>query len=568
MKHLDSFAQDVGTPLLVMHDAASASLLAAHDPDWEVHPIDGALPDSRRWAGVAVVVADRGALRRAIGTLPRLGRTRAVACVLTDEDHPAHVAPRPDWPAITRLSARRLASGGAMTVLHLHGPVAAHAVLRELGRVAGTSLPAPARILLESPVRSRRFTLPPEIVVVADSTVTIHDYAPDVAPPPVVVTDPLLARGPLDEGVVNPIGFHSEHDQKIAALDAAQEVSARTVAELRGHQAVRVDWAAPTPELARTVAALAMAGIPLVGSPPPPEARPGLGMGLFAALSVDPDVTDPLRREEHSIRVRRAALLSHSGPGWRSRVAEAAGRIGTRFPSCSVVLATRRPHQLDAALQQVSQQRGIDLELVVAAHGFEPDLHRVREQLPGRPVEVVSVTPDTLFGNVLNAGVAASSGDIVVKMDDDDFYGPDFLLDLFLAREYSGADVVGTPAELVYLEDLDRTVRRGGTARDTSERFANMVAGGTITVRRDLLAAVGGFSPVRRFVDQQLFHAVLAAGATIYRSHGLGFMLRRSSDGHTWTVDDQHFLDEKRLRDRWDGFVPTRILRPAAVETT
>lgn len=568
MKQLDTFAQDVGAPVLVLHDAASASLFATHDPDWEVHPIDGALPDSRRWAGVAVVVANRGALRSAMGTLPKLGRTRAVACLLTDEDDPAHVAPRPDWPPITRLSARRLSSGGAMTVLQLQQPVPAHAVIRELARVAGTSLPAPARILLESPTRSRRFTLPPEIVVVADSSVTVHDYATDVAPAPVVVTDPLLAHGPLDEGVINPIGFHSEPDQGIAVLDAAQEVTARTMATLRSHQAVRVDWAAPTPELAHTVAAIAMAGIPLVGGPPPTEVRPWLGERLFAALVDDPDVTDPLLREEHSIRVRRAALLTHSGPGWRSRVTEAAGRTSTRFPSCSVILATRRPHQLNAVLEQVSRQRGIDLELVVAAHGFEPDLHQVREQLPGRAAEVVSVPPDTLFGDVLNAGIAASSGDIVVKMDDDDFYGPDFLLDLFLAREYSGADVVGTPAELVYLEDLDRTVRRGGTARDTSERFANIVAGGTITVRRDLLAAVGGFSPVRRFVDQQLFHAVLAAGATIYRSHGLGFMLRRSSGRHTWTVDDQHFLDENRLRDQWDGFVPTRILRPDDVEAT
>jgi hypothetical protein len=210
----------------------------------------------------------------------------------------------------------------------------------------------------------------------------------------------------------------------------------------------------------------------------------------------------------------------------------------------------------------------VEVELVVAAHGFEPDLARLLDQHPGLNLRVVSLPPETLFGDVLNAGVRVSSGDVVVKMDDDDFYGPHFLLDLLLARDYSGADVVGTPAEFVFLEDLDRTVRRAGTPRDASERFASIVAGGTIMISRELLVSVGGFQPVRRFVDQQLFHAVRSVGGTIYRSHGLGFMLRRSSDGHTWTVGDEHFLDADRLRAEWDGFVPTRILEPDDLETT
>ncbi len=567
MKQLSTFAREVGTPVLVLHDAASAGAVADLEPDCEVHATTGPFPDSRPWAGVALVVADRGALRTVSGILPRLGRTRALACLLTDDDRPAQLGPRPDWPPVARLSSRTLPSGGSLTVLHLEGAMPAHLVLRELARLAGTSKPAPGRILLESPTHGRRFTLPPEIVVVADDTVPVQEYDASVAPPPVVVADVELARGPLDEGVINPIGFHSDPDQGIAELDRTREVSAGTVSALRSHQGVRVSWADPTPELARTVAALAMAGIPLLGDPPPNSTRAWLGEGLFEALAGDADVTDPLRREEHSVRLRRAALLTHSGPGWRSRVTAAAGRTGSRFPSCSVVLATRRPHQLDSAVGQVARQRGVDVELVVAAHGFDPDVSHLRDRYPALALDVVTLPPDTLFGDVLNAAVAASSGDVVVKMDDDDFYGPHFLLDLLLAREYSGADIVGTPAEFVFLEDLDRTIRRHGTARDASERFAGIVAGGTITVSRELLAALRGFQPVRRFVDHQLFHAARAEGATIYRTHGLGFMLRRSSDGHTWTVGDEHFLDEDRLRQEWDGFVPTRILEPDDQET-
>lgn len=562
MKQLRKFARLVGEPVLVLHDDESTDLLATLEADWEVHPVGGPLPDQQRWAGVALVVADRGSLRRVAGVVPRLGRTRAIACLLTDENTPPYLAPRPDWPPVTRLASRRLVTGGALTVLRLEAAMPAHLVLRELARMSGTSQPDPGRIVLATPGLRRRFTLPPQIVVMADRRLPVQEYDPRVAPAPAVVADPALARGPLDEGVINPIGFHSEPEHGIAVLEGAEEVSARTVIALRSYQGVRVSWAEPTPDLARTVAALAMAGIPLLGDPPPPDMRDWLGQSLADALSWDVDVTDPLRREEHSIRLRRAALLLHSGPGWRARVTEAAGGTATRLRSCSVVLATRRPHQLDNALAQVARQQGVDLELVVAAHGFRPDVGQVRAQLPGRTVDVVSLPADALFGDVLNAGVNASSGEIVVKMDDDDFYGPHFLLDLLLAREYSGADIVGTPAEFVYLEDLDRTVRRHGTRRDASERFAGLVAGGTISVPREVLAAVGGFQPVRRFVDHQLLHAARAAGATVYRTHGLGFMLRRSSGGHTWQAGDDHFLDTDRLRQEWDGFVPTRILEP------
>jgi hypothetical protein len=122
---------------------------------------------------------------------------------------------------------------------------------------------------------------------------------------------------------------------------------------------------------------------------------------------------------------------------------------------------------------------------------------------------------DAIFGDVLNAGLAAAGGELVVKMDDDDWYGPDFLLDLLLARHYSGAEVVGTTAEFVYLTASNRTVRRN----KPTEVAARSVAGGTMLLGRDHLRSLGGFRRVRRFVDASLLSAVHATGGTVYRAH-------------------------------------------------
>ena len=46
----------------------------------------------------------------------------------------------------------------------------------------------------------------------------------------------------------------------------------------------------------------------------------------------------------------------------------------------SVVLATKRPEMLAFALRQVAKQRGVDLQLVLAPHGFTPDADVLRER--------------------------------------------------------------------------------------------------------------------------------------------------------------------------------------------
>ncbi len=296
---------------------------------------------------------------------------------------------------------------------------------------------------------------------------------------------------------------------------------------------------------AALAAVLSMAGVPVV----------------LEDSEVRVDLADPSAREEHSVRQRRMAHATWSTAAWRRRTAE---RIGVRVaaePSVSVVLATRRPEMLGFALRQVRRQRGVDLQLVLATHGFEPDAGEVREHGPERVV-VRPQDSSVLFGDVLNAGVQAADGDLVLKMDDDDWYGRDFVADLLLARSYSGAEMVGTPAEYHYLAERDVTVRRGHQA----ERYAPFIAGGTMLVERGLLREVGGFRSVRRYVDAQLIAAVQRAGAATYRTHGLGYLLRRNASGHTWQVDLDYLLDPSRVAEIRPGFAPSALLEVDEVD--
>lgn len=96
---------------------------------------------------------------------------------------------------------------------------------------------------------------------------------------------------------------------------------------------------------------------------------------------------------------------------------------------------------------------------------------------------------DTDLGSMLHLLAERADGRYVSKWDDDDIYGPDHLLDLVLAHDYSNADLVGKGAEFVHLEASDVTIRRFAIG---AERPAVTLAGGTLLLERDRLRDLGG----------------------------------------------------------------------------
>ncbi|TMR13094.1 glycosyltransferase family 2 protein [Nonomuraea turkmeniaca] len=379
---------------------------------------------------------------------------------------------------------------------------------------------------------------------------------------------------PVDERLVNPMGFVTTPSRGMASLAERDGrwsvvldgkvvtsfaesggVTDADVARLRQVRGVEVDWrhAHSGPLTAvRVLAGLATAGVPLVADVVPRWAG-ALGNDVIELVERCPDLADELRREEHSIRLRRAALRMHGvAARW-----EQMGAPAPAPPLTSVLLATRRTDMVSFALDQIARQRDVQLEVILALHGVpkgHPDVAAAIAAYEG-PLTVYEADHQTIFGEVLNEAAARASGSFLLKMDDDDWYGPDFLSDLLLAHSYSGAQVVGTVPEFVYLSSIDVTVHR----QQITEQITSFVAGGTILVERSAFQAVGGFRPLRRSVDTQFQEALQAAGGQIYRTHGLGYILRRGpAANHTWQEPIGTFL--QRNRRQWRGFRPNALM--------
>lgn len=569
-------------------------------------------------ATVVVSAATLADLRRVLPALDRLGSATRVVVLVLDQGGdrlavPGQVDPR---VAVVGASAAPLAGSAGWRVEVRHaGPVPAAPVVRAavrgtgarpwrsaLGLRVGLLAPVPGDWVPADPLARtvEAAAGPVDRPNVDVLLVPVDGAAPPGAPAVTVPAAPTWrelatatsgrlrsavltderAVPPVDDGVLNPIGFRAagcagtgelagacdgsgwvvrQEGRELRRLPADGRVTDADVRSLRGLDAVDVRWdrSAGPASAVRVVVQLAAAGVPLLSGPVPSWAVRLLGPAVVAALTATRwAAQDELGREEHSVRLRRAALAGHSCEArWRQLLA------GSALPvppprQVSVVLATRRPDMVGFAVDQVRRQRGVPVQLVLVLHGFSatsPQVVDALRELPF-PHEVVERPAQEVFGAVLNAGVRRCDGDAVAKMDDDDWYGPHHLADLAAAQRWSGSEATGSAADYVYLEPLDLTVRRAFP----SEIYAPYVAGGTLFVDRQALAAVGGFRSVPQNVDGNMLRDLHAAGGRVYRTHALGFVLRRTAHGHTWSADLTYFL--RGRGPQWRGFRPSREL--------
>lgn len=260
---------------------------------------------------------------------------------------------------------------------------------------------------------------------------------------------------------------------------------------------------------------------------------------LYRLMTDDVSGIDVWARELLSVRMRRTALRDHLL------------RSGWSPPQVSILLATRRPRFLSWILDAVTRQTYPNLELVLALHGGPfVDVGSNITKLQ-HPVKIVQVPAREPLGAVLNAAVAAASGTLLAKMDDDDLYGDDHIWDLVLAHKYSGALLVGKWSEFVYLAASDQTIHR---SRGCNEDYQGNLTGGTMLISRSALDRVGGWKRTPWSVDSALIGEFVQARQRIYRTHGLGYMVVRHGNKPTFNVSDLQFLVEA---DRiWRGWKP------------
>ncbi len=217
-------------------------------------------------------------------------------------------------------------------------------------------------------------------------------------------------------------------------------------------------------------------------------------------------------------------------------------RPATALPTVSALVSTNRPSQLEHVLRTVSGFHGVEVELNLLTHGHTVNAAEVRafaRDLGLEHLNLLSAEDDVPLGECLNRLVAASAGQVLTKVDDDDLYGPEYLRDLLYARRFSGADLVGKQAHYMHFESSGATMVRNP---EREHRWTHFIMGPTLTGSRDVFEE-NPFSALGRGEDTDFLQRVIAAGGRIYSADRYNFMqVRSASAAHTWDISDRELM--------------------------
>lgn len=252
-------------------------------------------------------------------------------------------------------------------------------------------------------------------------------------------------------------------------------------------------------------------------------------------------LSNPYEAERYAITCGRQTVIEHNPLTVVSKILLDIGLIDTppEPPRVSVVLSMRRPQFLQQILNQLDKQTLRPHEVILMLHGV-PEEEKIQAEetieLSDLVIKHEFVPESVLFGDVLNMAIDKAEGEFVTKVDDDDYYGENHLLDLYAAHLSSRADFVGKWNHWVYIQADDETI---SWTPEESCKYVRHIPGGTLFGKTSTFREIK-FGKVRRAIDSELYRRAIKRGATLYSTHRYNY-IRVRHDDHTYTATNADF---------------------------
>ena len=265
-------------------------------------------------------------------------------------------------------------------------------------------------------------------------------------------------------------------------------------------------------------------------------------------------------------RMREAHLgyrYVHTHHTYRQRMKKIFQEVGVKSegsagqPSVSVVIATCRPDNVKFAIENYRKQAYAEKELLLVLNNAVFDVQSIEAQMKDlHNVRIVQVDGRVTLGESLNRGVEEASGDYIAKMNDDNYYGENYLSDMMLAADFSEAEILGKGTYFVHMEREDVMALRNVAPE---HEYGSYVSGGTLTVRRNILREIP-FPNRTRGEDSALLENASKAGCGIYSADVFNFLqVRRANiNRRTWKMEESEYL--KRCTNVRSGLEWERVM--------
>jgi cellulose synthase/poly-beta-1,6-N-acetylglucosamine synthase-like glycosyltransferase len=230
------------------------------------------------------------------------------------------------------------------------------------------------------------------------------------------------------------------------------------------------------------------------------------------------------------------------------------------FPLVSIITPTKRPENFEKAFKSYKNQKYPHKEWIVilnSSQNIPADIKRKCEQNPD--IRLLQLHEEKNIGICLNVGIEKAVGDYWFKMDDDDLYGPNYILDMMFEVRSIDADIFGKPRGFILFKKTNKLILRSEalTSQNIYSKGKNVshICGATISGKMNIFPRIKFSEERRANVDSDFVRQCIDDPVTsVYLSNVYGFVTVREKDNskHTWSADETLFKRASYLNNKKD----------------
>lgn len=202
----------------------------------------------------------------------------------------------------------------------------------------------------------------------------------------------------------------------------------------------------------------------------------------------------------------------------------------------SVVTSTKRPWEIKNIVDNYDRQSFKQKQLIVIIHHNKSYKHKIEAQYSKREDIIVEQLPENIsLGNCLNYGYSKARYKYIAKFDDDDYYGPHYLQEMYDTFLTNDCDIVCKASIFYYLLSEKKLVLIPYLIKENSA--ARRGSGATICITQEVFRKMQ-YSDLRRGVDIDFFIRARKLELSIFSTTSYNFLCIRSEDEmkHTWQI--------------------------------
>ncbi|MBZ9622606.1 glycosyltransferase [Clostridium sp. FP2] len=215
-------------------------------------------------------------------------------------------------------------------------------------------------------------------------------------------------------------------------------------------------------------------------------------------------------------------------------------------PGVSIIACTNKPNYIDNIFINYARSNYPIKELLLIINNNKISLNDCMLKTTNfNNVKIFQLDETCTLGECLNLGVDKSKYDYISKMDDDDYYGSNYLEDNMNVFKYTDAKISGKLTYFVYFEDKTTL---GIMCKDQEYKYVFAVAGGTITAKKEVFNKVK-FRNITFGEDKQFLEDCHELGFKIFSSDKYNYVLMRHKnlEEHTWKIHSEDFIKHVKI---------------------